>query len=143
MYIVISLVIEEGGIGVSASLSSNVAPVLKSRMAAHLAAVSSGPSGVLAGDPVGAGAAGAPRAFRCPLRRWACAAIGSATAAPARRVRRSNMALLLHHDLCVGYSGRPRPVQRRIRLHDRRERSGHDAIARRPPPGHGLDLHVH
>src|SRR3954453_6349743 len=107
MYIVISLVMEEGGIGGSPSLSSKVAPVLKSMISAHFAAVSSGPSGVVAGEPVGAGAAGAPRP-RPGCRRCALAATGS-SAAPvfsevARRVRRSNIALLLHNDLCIGYS---------------------------------------
>src|SRR5690242_11512619 len=112
MYIVMSLVIEDGGMATSPSLSSNVAPVLKSMISAHLAAVSSGPRGVVAGEPVGAGAAGAPRP-RC--LRWACAAAGSVNATPARRVRRSNIALLLHHDLCIGYSGRARAVQCCIR----------------------------
>src|SRR3982750_3926038 len=103
MYIVISLVIEEGGIGVSPSLSSSVAPVLKSMISAHFAEVSSGPSGVVAGEPVAAGAAGAPRP-RPGCRRCALAATGSSAAPVARRVRRSNMAALLHNDLCIGYS---------------------------------------
>src|SRR4051812_26092434 len=123
MYIVISLLIDDGGIGVSASLSSKVALVLKSMMAAHFAAVSNGPSGVVAGEPVGAGAAAASR-LRPGWRRCACAATGRSAAPVARRVRRSNIALLLHNDLCIGYSGRPRPVQRRIGRRHGRERPG-------------------
>ena len=57
-----SLVMDEGGIGTSASLSSKVAPVLKSRIRAYLANVSRGPSGVLAGVPVGAGGQPVPTA---------------------------------------------------------------------------------
>src|SRR5690348_11714512 len=143
MYIVISLVMEDGGMAASPSLSSSVAPVLKSMMRAHFADVSSGPSGVVAGEPVGAGAAGAPRALRCPLRRCACAAAGSTAAAVARRVRRSNIALLLHHDLCIGYSGPPGPVQRRIRVRHRGERPGHDPVARRALARDQVDLHRH
>src|SRR3954454_17243528 len=131
MYIVISLVIDEGGIGGSPSLSSSVAPVLKSMISAHLAAVSSGPSGVAAGEPVGAGAAGAPR-LRLGWRRWAGAAAGRSAAPAATRLRRSNMAVLLYDDLGIGYSRRPRLVQRGIGRRHRPERPGDHPEGRRP-----------
>ena len=82
MYIVISLVIEDGGIEASPSLSSRVAPLLKSSTIAHLAGVSSAPTGVVAGDPVGAaGGATCPRA-----RRSARAAAGTRAALEGLKV---------------------------------------------------------
>ena len=83
---------DDGTIDTSASLSSKVAPVLKSMMMAYLAAVSSGPSGVLAGAPVGTGSGYRRRLTAPPLVAggtvYAMDAYGMVTALDAATGRR-------------------------------------------------------
>src|SRR4051812_28407897 len=96
---------DEGGISVSAFFSSSVAAVLKSRMYAQRAEVSTGPSGVSAGLPAG-------RSFLAPFEpeepdfccaeRRCCASAGTAPAArladASRAVRRESIRTRLLFD---------------------------------------------
>src|SRR5215472_10974000 len=112
------LVMDDGVICTSASLSMSVVPVLKSTTQAQRAAVSTGPIGVCPGDPVGAAAS----AGLCPRAAGACVGglcVPCANAAPAigemaadanRSVRRVNKAcllrsLVLHDDARVDGAG--------------------------------------
>src|SRR5476651_272533 len=85
---VISLVIEDGGIGSFAFLSSSTAPVVKSWMNAHFATVSTGPSGVSPGGRSATASFDLPLGGRAALVR---AVPANAANVDAKARRRENV----------------------------------------------------
>src|SRR5665213_2273065 len=79
---VISFVIDDGGIGSSESLSSSTAPVLKSCTYAHFATLSTGPRGVSPGVPTDTAS------FALPLGGCAANAPGASTDNDETKARR-------------------------------------------------------